>query len=195
MRRHGWSCQIPVRQALERDEDAVAVWKAEVWPQIKEWRATWAPTSASRTRQAGADWRGQPSGRHIRPSRGGCRRGWARAAPGWPSHIPWCGSGGHATPAATTSRSRPLPRVNGLTKPVINIGVPGPAQDDPLPLQGGQWEECQQVQHEPDTTHSDADPGRACQVPAVGALPAALSRTGPNGIPGPARTQRRCNCR
>jgi transposase len=51
MRRHGWSCQVPVRQALERDEDAVAVWKAEVWPEIKEWRATWAPTSASRTRQ------------------------------------------------------------------------------------------------------------------------------------------------
>ena len=47
MRRHGWSCQVPVRQALERDDEAVAVWKAEVWPQIKEWRATWAPTSAS----------------------------------------------------------------------------------------------------------------------------------------------------
>jgi transposase len=24
MRRHGWSAQVPVRQALERDEDAVA---------------------------------------------------------------------------------------------------------------------------------------------------------------------------
>jgi transposase len=35
MRRHGWPCQVPVRQALERDEEAVAVWKAEVWPQIK----------------------------------------------------------------------------------------------------------------------------------------------------------------
>ena len=52
MRRHGWSCQVPVRQAMERDEDAVAVWKDQVWPDIKEWRATWAPTSASRTRQA-----------------------------------------------------------------------------------------------------------------------------------------------
>jgi transposase len=52
MHRHGWSCQVPVRQALERDEEAVAVWKAEVWPEIKEWRATWAPTSASRMRQA-----------------------------------------------------------------------------------------------------------------------------------------------
>jgi Winged helix-turn helix len=32
MRRHGWSCQVPVRQAMERDEEAVAVWKAEVCP-------------------------------------------------------------------------------------------------------------------------------------------------------------------
>ena len=32
MRRHGWSCQVPVRQAIERDEEAVAVWKVEVWP-------------------------------------------------------------------------------------------------------------------------------------------------------------------
>jgi NAD(P)-dependent dehydrogenase (short-subunit alcohol dehydrogenase family) len=30
MRRHGWSCQVPVRQAMERDERAIAVWKAEV---------------------------------------------------------------------------------------------------------------------------------------------------------------------
>ena len=51
MRRHGWSCQVPVRQALERDEEAIAVWKAEVWPEIKAPRATWAPTSVSRTRQ------------------------------------------------------------------------------------------------------------------------------------------------
>jgi putative transposase len=52
LRRHGWSCQVPARQAVERDEDAVAVWKAEVWPDIKAPRATWAPSSASRTRRA-----------------------------------------------------------------------------------------------------------------------------------------------
>jgi transposase len=40
MRRHGWSCQVPVRQAMERDDAAVALWKAEVWPQIKGLRAT-----------------------------------------------------------------------------------------------------------------------------------------------------------
>src|SRR6266851_7304055 len=52
LRRHGWSAQVPVRQAIERDDEAVAVWKAEVWPDIKGPRATWAPSSASRTRQA-----------------------------------------------------------------------------------------------------------------------------------------------
>ena len=52
MRRHGWPAQVPVRQAIERDEETVAVWKAEVWPQVKVLRATWAPSSASRTRQA-----------------------------------------------------------------------------------------------------------------------------------------------
>jgi transposase len=52
MRRPGWSCQVPVRQALERDEEAVAVRKAEVWPDIKAPRATWAPGFASRARQA-----------------------------------------------------------------------------------------------------------------------------------------------
>lgn len=51
MRRHGWSCQVPVRQAMERDEDAVAVWKAGVWPEMKALPAAWAPAFASRTRQ------------------------------------------------------------------------------------------------------------------------------------------------
>src|SRR6201985_1585345 len=35
MRRHGWSAQVPVRQALERDEEAVAAWKGGGWPGIK----------------------------------------------------------------------------------------------------------------------------------------------------------------
>jgi len=52
MRRHGWSCQVPGRRALELDEEAIAVWKAEVWPDMKAPRATWAPGSASRTRRA-----------------------------------------------------------------------------------------------------------------------------------------------
>ncbi|EKX63276.1 winged helix-turn-helix domain-containing protein [Streptomyces ipomoeae] len=52
LRRHGWSCQVPVRRALERDEEAIEVWKTKVWPQVKRPRPTWAPTSASRMRPA-----------------------------------------------------------------------------------------------------------------------------------------------
>jgi transposase len=51
LRRHGWSCQVPVRQAMERDEEAVAAWKDQVWPGIKGPRASWAPGSAPGTRQ------------------------------------------------------------------------------------------------------------------------------------------------
>jgi winged helix-turn-helix protein len=42
MRRHGWPCQVPVRQAMARGEGAIAM-QSEVWPQIKRPRATWAP--------------------------------------------------------------------------------------------------------------------------------------------------------
>lgn len=52
MRRHGWSCQVPVRRAIERDEEEIAAWKAGVWSDIKAPRAAWAPGSASRTRPA-----------------------------------------------------------------------------------------------------------------------------------------------
>ncbi|MFI7708653.1 winged helix-turn-helix domain-containing protein [Nonomuraea sp. NPDC049480] len=51
LRRHGWSCQVPSRQAAGRDEEAIAVWKADVWPQVKEPPRTWAPASVLRTRQ------------------------------------------------------------------------------------------------------------------------------------------------
>lgn len=36
LRRHGWSWQVPVRRAAERDEEAIEVWKAEVWPEVKK---------------------------------------------------------------------------------------------------------------------------------------------------------------
>jgi len=35
MHRHGWSWQSPARRALERDEQAVELWKKDVWPQVE----------------------------------------------------------------------------------------------------------------------------------------------------------------
>jgi len=32
----GWSCQRPVGRALERDEEAIRVWKKTTWPDIKK---------------------------------------------------------------------------------------------------------------------------------------------------------------
>ncbi|MET8213575.1 winged helix-turn-helix domain-containing protein [Streptomyces sp. NPDC005373] len=29
---HGWSCQVPARRALERNDDALVGWVKEVWP-------------------------------------------------------------------------------------------------------------------------------------------------------------------
>jgi transposase len=52
LHRHGWSVQVPARRAIERDEEAIATWKKEVWPAVKAPRRTWAPTYASKTRQA-----------------------------------------------------------------------------------------------------------------------------------------------
>jgi transposase len=49
--RHGWSVPVPVQRALERDKQAIAAWKAEVWPGVKPPRRTWAPISASKMRQ------------------------------------------------------------------------------------------------------------------------------------------------
>jgi transposase len=60
MRRHGWSAQVPVRQAMERDEQAAAMWKAEVWPQIKAPRAGPGPARSTR------------SGAAADPARPGC---------------------------------------------------------------------------------------------------------------------------
>ncbi|MEU1412658.1 winged helix-turn-helix domain-containing protein [Streptomyces sp. NPDC005731] len=52
LKRHGWSCQVPARRAVERDEAAVAGWVKETWPQVEgPWRRS-APGSSSRTRPA-----------------------------------------------------------------------------------------------------------------------------------------------
>jgi len=36
LRRMGWSCQKPERRARERDEEAVARWREDRWPEVKK---------------------------------------------------------------------------------------------------------------------------------------------------------------
>jgi transposase len=36
LRRAGWSCQVPERRAVQRDEAAIAHWKRYRWPHIKK---------------------------------------------------------------------------------------------------------------------------------------------------------------
>jgi transposase len=43
LRDFGWSCQVPERRALQRDEDAIVHWKRYKWPAIKKTRKTWCP--------------------------------------------------------------------------------------------------------------------------------------------------------
>jgi transposase len=52
LHRNGWSVQVPVRRAIERDDEAIEVWKKEAWPQAKPLRRLSMPGSVSRTRQA-----------------------------------------------------------------------------------------------------------------------------------------------
>ncbi|MEU6669274.1 winged helix-turn-helix domain-containing protein [Streptomyces sp. NPDC046727] len=50
LKRHGWSCQAPARRAIERDENLVAGWMKETWPQVEgPWRR-WTPGASSRTK-------------------------------------------------------------------------------------------------------------------------------------------------
>lgn len=36
LRRLGFSCQKPVRRAIERDEKAIGIWKQNIWPVVKK---------------------------------------------------------------------------------------------------------------------------------------------------------------
>lgn len=51
LKRHGWSWQQPSRRAIERDDEAVEVWKKETWPRVRASRRSTAPGSSSRTRR------------------------------------------------------------------------------------------------------------------------------------------------
>jgi putative transposase len=43
LHRIGWSVQVPARRAAERNEQRIAAWREETWPEIKRPRRTWAP--------------------------------------------------------------------------------------------------------------------------------------------------------
>jgi len=50
LKRHGWSCQVPARRAVERDEAAVAGWVKDTWPQVEAPRRRSTPGSSSKTK-------------------------------------------------------------------------------------------------------------------------------------------------
>ena len=60
LHRMGWSVQVPARRAAERDEEQIAAWRQESWPEIKRSRRTWAPGESSKTSPARGS--GRPRG-------------------------------------------------------------------------------------------------------------------------------------
>ena len=43
-----WSCQVPERRPVQRDEEAVEHWKRYTWPHIKKRARTWGPSGLPR---------------------------------------------------------------------------------------------------------------------------------------------------
>lgn len=43
----GWSCQVPERRAIQRDEEEIIRWKRHKWPAIKKTAKTWCPSRVS----------------------------------------------------------------------------------------------------------------------------------------------------
>ncbi|WP_405787058.1 winged helix-turn-helix domain-containing protein [Streptomyces sp. NBC_00029] len=50
LKRHGWSWQQPARRAIERDDEAVEVWRKETWPPVRASRRNATPGWSSRTK-------------------------------------------------------------------------------------------------------------------------------------------------
>ncbi|MEU9663879.1 helix-turn-helix domain-containing protein [Streptomyces chartreusis] len=50
--RHGFSCQVPARRAVERGEEAICGWVKETWPHVDAPRRRSMPGSSSRTKPA-----------------------------------------------------------------------------------------------------------------------------------------------
>lgn len=49
LHRNGWTVQVPVRRATQRDEAAVETWVKQDWPRVKPPRRSRTPGCASRT--------------------------------------------------------------------------------------------------------------------------------------------------
>ncbi|MEO3764604.1 winged helix-turn-helix domain-containing protein [Streptomyces sp. B8F3] len=47
---HGWSCQVPARREVERNEAAVAGWVKEIWPHVEGPRRRSTPGWSSKTK-------------------------------------------------------------------------------------------------------------------------------------------------
>jgi transposase len=47
LRRNRWSCQVPERRAIQRNDEALAHWKRYKWPHIKKSPKTWCPSGVS----------------------------------------------------------------------------------------------------------------------------------------------------
>jgi transposase len=52
LHRLGWSPQVPVHRAAERDNEAIATWVKETWPQVEQPGGSRTRGSSSRTRPA-----------------------------------------------------------------------------------------------------------------------------------------------
>jgi putative transposase len=50
LHRMGWSPQVPVHRAVERDDAAITAWRTQTWPRVKAWPTPPGRGSASRTR-------------------------------------------------------------------------------------------------------------------------------------------------
>jgi transposase len=49
LHRLGWSPQVPVHRAVERDEAAIVAWRQETWSRVRSWPASRGPGCVSRT--------------------------------------------------------------------------------------------------------------------------------------------------
>lgn len=52
MHRLGWSPQVPMHRAAERDEAAIASWREETWSRVRSWPVSSTPGCVTRTRPA-----------------------------------------------------------------------------------------------------------------------------------------------